>query len=117
MTTTRASLLGIALVATLATGCIIEAGSDSSLTIVNDSSFVLDEIRVAEINDLDYGPNLVGRDALFPGEEITVVLDCGTYDALVVDQFGTDCELRRLDLCFDDAVWIIDNFELATCGF
>ena len=117
MTSTRVSLLGaVVLLAALASGCIVEA-SDSSLTIVNGSDFVIDEIRVAEISDPSYGPNLVGSEALFPDEEITVFLECGTYDVLIVDELGASCELLGFDLCFDDEVWVVDNFQLATCSF
>ena len=56
-------------------------------------------------------------DILLPGEALTVLLDCGTYDVLIVDEDNIECELRNLDLCFDDAVWVIDDFELNTCGF
>ncbi|MEM9493420.1 MAG: hypothetical protein AAGC55_30005, partial [Myxococcota bacterium] len=106
----------LALLASLS-GCIIVDGEDSTLTIQNDSSYTLLEIRVAEEFDAFWSNDLTGSDVLFPGEAITVALDCGVYDVQVIDDEFFACELRRLDLCFDDAIWFIDDFELVTCSF
>lgn len=100
----------------LGSGCII-ADNDSSLTIDNASSYALYEIYITEIGNPSWGPDMLGGDILLPGEALTVLLDCGDYDALVVDEDGIQCELNGLDLCFDDAVWVIDDFTLNTCGF
>jgi len=34
---------------------------------------------------------------------------CDTYDALVVDEDDVDCELHDIDLCLNDATWVIRN--------
>ena len=96
---------------------VVNNGNDSSLTIENGSDFALAEIRVTEVNNPSWGPNLMAGDILLPGESITVLLDCDTYDVLVVDEDGFGCELNGLDLCFDDAIWTISNRTLDTCGF
>ena len=101
----------------LGSGCIITSDSDSSLTIDNQSSYALYEVYIADIDAPTWGPDLLGGDILLPGEAISVLLDCGDYDALIVDEDGVQCELLGLDLCFDDAVWVVDNFTLNTCGF
>jgi hypothetical protein len=101
---------------TLTTGCVVTT-DDSTLTIVNESSYVLVDIRVTERNAFNWGRNLVGGSGLYPGESLTVSLYCDVYDARVVDQDGFTCELYGLDLCFNDAVWVIDNFELNTCDW
>jgi hypothetical protein len=99
---------------TLTSGCVVTT-DDSTLTIVNDSSYVLVDIRVTERNAFDWGPNLLGSRVLFPGDSLTVSLYCDVYDVLVEDQDGYSCQLRGLDLCFNDAVWVITNYELDTC--
>ena len=96
---------------------VVDPQDDSSLTIENDSDFALVEIRVTQVNNRDWGPNLIGGDVLLPGEAIVVVLTCDTYDVLVVDQDDFSCELLDLDLCFDDAIWTVTNRTLETCGF
>jgi hypothetical protein len=107
----------------LASGCIIvdediaDRPSDASLTIENQSDFAISEIRVTEVDNPSWGPNLTGGALLYPGESLTVLVDCDLYDVLVVDVDGFGCELLDLELCFDDAVWVITNRTLSGCGF
>lgn len=107
------NLLVSAFLVAAASGCV--TSGDSSITIANESSYFIDQIHVAEVSDPSWGPDLVGD--LAPGEEVTIVLDCGTYDVLVVDETGVECELANVDLCFDDDVWVIDDFTLDVCAF
>lgn len=109
-------LISIVMVVAVA-GCVTSDDDDivASLIIDNDSSFVLVDLRVAEINDPSFGPNLIGPDALFPGESIEVFVDCGFYDVLIEDELGAVCELSGIDLCFEDVVWSITDSELAAC--
>lgn len=117
-------MLRLALASTLlaglalgSTGCVIETDGDSSLTIYNDSSYVLTEVYLAEETDPSWGPNLLPQ-PLFPGDELIIVdIDCGNYDALVVDNTGVECELGNIDLCFDDDTWVVDDFTLDVCAF
>jgi hypothetical protein len=83
---------------------------DSTLLVVNDSDFVIEELYITDVDASGWGPNLLGADALFPGEEFRVVnIACGFYDVLLVDETGVECELLNVDLCFDDATWVIRN--------
>jgi hypothetical protein len=113
-------LIPFVMVAALA-GCVSSDEDDivnGSLLVENDSSFVLVDLRVAEINDPSWGPNLIGPEALFPGESIEVFVDCGFYDVLIEDELGAVCELRDVDLCFRDVAWVITDSQLAACdGF
>jgi hypothetical protein len=113
----RRSLLAVVALAFagLAAGCVVEG--DSTLTIRNDSSFVLTEVHLADVSDPSWGPNLL-PDVLFPGESLTIGgIDCGTYDVMVVDETGVDCELSSFDLCFDDGVWVVGDAMLDSCAF
>lgn len=120
----RKSVLPFVLAAAAATvgACVAstDGGSDiddSTLTIVNDSSYVITEVHLAEVGSRSWGRNLVPEE-LYPGEELLVVdIDCGTYDVMVTDETGLDCILGNLDLCFDDDAWVIDDFTLDTCAF
>jgi hypothetical protein len=105
-----------AILAAALSGCVIIADSDATLTIHNHSDQVLVEVRLAERAE-DWGPNLIPS-PLYPGEDLVIDdIPCGEYDVLVVDHDGTDCELRGLDLCFDDEGWVIDNETLLDCLF
>jgi hypothetical protein len=112
LATTATVLAGLTLGAA---GCVVT--DDSSLTIYNESSYVLTEVYLAEETDPSWGPNLLPQ-PLFPGDDLVIVdIDCGTYDVLVVDETGVECELSGLDLCLDDDGWVIDDFTLDTCAF
>src|SRR5262245_61675896 len=112
------SIVAAALAAASLGGCIIETDDgDSSITVVNDSSYLIIQLHVADVGDRSWGPNLLGNDILRPQESITIVVDCGTYDVLVVDDTDTECILGNLDLCFEDTDWVIDNVVLDTCAF
>ena len=105
--------LPLAAAATLAA-----CGGDSSLTIENDSSYALTEVYLAPVDTVTWGPDLLRGDILLPGEQLVIdSVDCDTYDVMVVDDTDTDCVLSDLDLCFDDALWRIDDIDLAICAF
>ncbi len=86
---------------------------DSSLVIDNQSDFVIEEVYLTSVGHASWGPNRLGGDVLFPDETLTLGVNCGTYDALLVDEAGVDCEIDNLDLCLNDAVWVIRN---TTCN-
>lgn len=83
--------------------------SDASLTVSNQSDFALTEIYLTDVGSPTWGPNLLRGDVLLPGEELTLGVSCSTYDALIVDEDGVDCEVHDIDLCLNDAVWVIRN--------
>lgn len=106
------SLLSLTL---LSTACVVHDG-DSTLTVENSSSYVIEELYLAQIDDPSWGPDLLGNDVLFPGESTTLLgIDCDTYDVMVIDELGADCVLESISLCFDDAVWVITNSDLSWC--
>ncbi len=99
-----------------AAGCIVSDG-DSSLSIINDSSYVIFEVYVTEEDNSSWGSNYLDE-PLFPGDELVIVdIECDVYDVMVVDEDGVECELRGLDLCFDDDAWVIDDVTLDVCAF
>lgn len=115
MRTLPTSLLAL-LLASTAAGCVASDG-DSSFTVSNRSSYFIEEIHLAEVSDPTWGPDLIGG-ALAPGEDLIITnIECGTYDVLVVDETGVDCELQNLELCFEDDAWVIDDITLDVCAF
>ena len=93
-------------------------GADSTLTIDNDSSYTLIEINLSPTTSISWGPDLLGSDVLAPGEVFEASgIACDTYDIRVVDDTNDECILDSVDLCLDNAVWHIDNAELAICAF
>ena len=106
-------ILAASLIASaIATGCIIESSSNdasSTLTVDNNSSFDLKELHLTRSTSSGWGPNLLDA-ALRPGESIFLDgISCDTYDVLMVDETGAQCEADGIDICFSDAAWVITN--------
>lgn len=93
-------------------------GGDSSLTIDNESSYTLIEINLSPTTSISWGPDLLGTEVLEPGDVLELSgIDCNTYDIRVLDEDNDECILDSVDLCLDNAVWQIDDAELAFCAF
>lgn len=86
-----------------------DSGDDATLLVTNESDFVITDIYLTEVDNPDYGPNLLGNDVLLPGEDFLLGVDCDFYDALIIDEDGVECEIFDIDLCLNDADWIIRN--------
>jgi hypothetical protein len=98
-------------------GCTSSSnGPDASLHVQNSSDFAIVEIHVTSVGSTTWGPNLISGDILAPGETLTVDVSCGTYDALLVDEDGVDCQLHSVDLCFNNAAWVIRNNTCTVFG-
>jgi hypothetical protein len=115
-----ASLCAVLGVATIA-GCeadvtVTDPGPDSTLRVQNNSDFAIEDLRVTSVGSSSWGSNLLGNDSLLPGEAITLDVNCGTYDAMLVDEDGVTCELNSVDLCLNDASWVIRNNTCTVFG-
>jgi len=97
--------------AALAAGCTSDDGgiSDATLTVYNDSNYAIEELYLTHSTSFGWGANLLSNDLLFPGERLVLDVDCGTYDVLLVDEDGVDCQVNDIDLCLNDATWHITN--------
>jgi hypothetical protein len=71
---------------------------------------------VTSVGNTNWGPNLLSGDILAPGEALDIDVTCNTYDALLVDESGVDCQLHNVDLCFNNAAWIIRNDTCTVFG-
>lgn len=95
-----------------------EGNLDSTLTIENDSSYAFAEINLSPEDSASWGSDLLGADILAPGEVLELAgVACDVYDIRIVDDEGDECVLSSVDLCLDNAVWSIDDAELAACQF
>jgi hypothetical protein len=110
----------VSLLALGALGACSDDGSDldSTLTIENESSYAFAEINLSPEDSTNWGSDLLGADILEPGELLEVSgVACDVYDIRIVDDEGDECVLASVDLCLDNAVWSIDDAELAACQF
>lgn len=81
----------------------------TSLLVQNNSDYAIVELYLTDVGSPSWGRNRLGTGPLNPGEEILLGAPCGFYDALLVDEDGVDCEVLNIDLCHNDAVWVIEN--------
>jgi hypothetical protein len=78
------------------------------LRVENQCGFAITEIHVAAVGSTTWGPNLISA-VLTPNASLTVPFTCGTFDVLVIDQAGQQCTLHDVDLCANNADWVIGN--------
>ena len=115
MRTLSKTIIAIALAA--AASACTTSGGDSTFTISNRSSYFLDEIHLATVDNPTWGPDLISG-SLAPGEDLIITnITCDTYDVQVVDETGVECELHNIDLCFDNDGWTVDDVILDVCAF
>lgn len=106
------------LLSVFAQGCVISDDNDSSITVINDSTFVIEELWIYE-DGFEPDFEFLGGDPLFEGDSITVEVDCGVYNVEVVasDEFGEfDCRLEGIDVCLSDDGWAITDDDLIVCA-
>jgi len=101
--------------AALAAGCE-DDNTESQLHVENLSDFAIVEIHVTSVGSSTWGSNLLDGNPLEPGESLLLGVDCGTYDALLVDEAGVDCQVNDLDLCLNNADWVIRNDTCTVFG-
>lgn len=109
----RNVLLGLVLTISAA-ACTASTTADASLSVDNQSDFVITEIYLTDVGSSSWGPNLLAGDQLNPDETLHLNVDCGTYDAMLVDETNVSCEVDNLDLCLNDALWVIQNNTCAS---
>jgi hypothetical protein len=99
----------LAFVAAAATVLISPAfgeGADLHFSVKNDSGKAIKELYVSHVGTNSWENDLLGGDAIEPGEEQPIVVNDGRdtchYDLKVVDEDGSEAEARDQDLCSFD---------------
>jgi len=109
----------------LIVGCLVIVGiasvvvaqdHDSSITIVNRSEFAIHHLQMTPSDSSRWGRDMLGGDVLLPDEEVTILVACGTYDIRLVDDEGEQCVVPDIDLCDEDAEWVITTGALNRCA-
>lgn len=94
------------------TGCVVSSNNaDATLTVHNESRYDITDLYVAPVGSRTWGPNLLNPgEVIFAGDQLTLTTACGTYDVQVIDETNVDCVVPDVDLCLNDADWIVrDN--------
>ncbi len=112
------SVLAVGLAVLVTTAC---SGDDNviagtSLVVDNQSDFTITEVHLVPVGSSTFGDNLLRGQVLLPGQSLLLGIPCDTYDAQVTDEQGVNCELRSIDLCLNNATWVILNTTCAVFG-
>lgn len=99
----------------LATGCVSDSGPDATLTVFNDSGFTIVELNLVPNFAGTWGRDYLGGHDLLDGEEITLAVECGTYDVRLIDEDDFVCEVLDVDLCLNNADFVITPTTLEDC--
>ena len=74
--------------------------SKKTIKIKNTTSFIIDEIYLADPDDHKWGSDIMDpNEVLEPGEIVEVTIDCGLWDVKLVAQDKSTCELSNISLC------------------
>jgi hypothetical protein len=85
------------------------------LSIENDSTFAIQQIRLASNNSGNWGPDTLGSSVLKPGaRHIITDIPTGSYGLKFVDQDGDECVFRPL-MIIDDMSWRLNTDFLLRC--
>jgi len=93
------------------TGCAVsDNGADATLTVHNQSQYDITELYVAPVGSRSWGPNLLDSgEVILAGDQLTLTATCGTYDVQVIDETRVNCIVPDVDLCLNNADWIVRN--------
>lgn len=114
-----ALLLGSALLFSLAITPVEAAKKRASVKLVNKSAWALHHLFLSPTDEIDWGPDQLGKATVEPGRTFTLTdIECSSYDVKLVDEDGDECVVEDIDLCGNDAVWTLTSDALLQCqGF
>lgn len=107
----RPRVILLLVAASLALGACMSAGDNGPavLTVQNRSDVTIVDIRISAAANPSFGANLLGGETLAPGDELALGVGCGVLDARVTDVSGTECDLKAVNFCANNALWVITN--------
>jgi hypothetical protein len=77
-----------------------------TLTIVNESNKDIHRLHLSLKGTGNWGPDLLGRNVLHPGDRTSQNISAGEYDLLVIDANGNQCVLKNIPV-YNDRSWPI----------
>ena len=107
---------GMAVSVTCFASVALAQDHDSSVTLVNRSAYAIHHIQMTPLGARTWGGDMLRGDVLLPGEQVTILVACGTYNMRLVDEDGGQCVVPNVDLCDEDAEWIITTRDLDHCA-
>lgn len=108
--------LAIAVLAIIAVTPFAAFGQDAVITIVNRSSWDIHHLYLSPVDVDEWGPDQLGEHVIESGGKFQLYgIECDVYDIMIVDEDGDECVLEVVELCDEEAKWVITNDELLGC--
>jgi hypothetical protein len=83
-----------------------------TITLVNKCKFSIHEVYLSAVDEKNWGADILDKDEILkPGESVEIEIDCGQWDAKLVAEDGSTCEVPDVDICSADT-WEVT----ADCG-
>ena len=77
-----------------------------TLTIVNESNKDIHRLHLSLRGTGNWGPDLLGRNVLHPGDRTSLNISAGEYDLLAIDANGNQCVQKNIPV-YNDRSWPI----------
>jgi hypothetical protein len=78
--------------------------------IINDTSVILTHFYASNVSQRGWGRDILGREVLYPGERVEILIDDGTgycmYDFRAIFDYDTPVEFFGFNAC-EQAAWTI----------
>ena len=111
----RLGLSALALIVLMTAGAFTTApktGTTKTITVTNKCSFSIDRIYISEVDDANWGNDILDEDEILaPGESVDIIIECGTWDVKLVAEDASTCEVAAVEMCSAD-IWEVT----ADCG-
>ncbi|WP_169921778.1 hypothetical protein [Spirosoma rigui] len=88
---------------------VMDRVEEKTVKVVNKTDQVIETISLSGVGEEQWSDSILGEeDALKPGEEIDIEIDCGTWDVRLVSPDESTCVLEAVDVCESDT-WTITS--------
>lgn len=94
----------------------VASAQTSTVSLRNDSSWVITEMYLSAVDVQDWGPDQLGEHVIEPASSYELHdVPCDVYDVRLVDEDGDVCIVGGVKLCGSDSAWTIGDEDLLNC--
>lgn len=92
------------------------AAETSTVSLHNESSWVITELYLSAVDVQEWGPDQLGDKVIGSGEQYRLSdVPCDVYDVRLVDEDGDVCIVGGVKMCGADSAWTIGDDDLLNC--
>ena len=100
----------------LALACGTASAATSTVSITNESSWVITEMYLSAVDVQEWGVDQLGEHVIEPNSSYKLSdVPCDVYDVRLVDEDADVCVVGGVKLCGSDSAWKIGDDDLLDC--